>query len=226
MASMTKNIAHIWDREYKNGKYDAEGPIPFVGEIISALKREGVSGKGLYVGCGNGRNYIPLVDQGLDLVGLDTSSIGLEQLVEKYPKARPNLVRASYLNYAPGYPLDYLISIQVFQHGDYETAQKYFKKTADLLKPGSLFFLRVNSVNTDIFFDHGNKRQTEGGGLTITYNKGPKKMLDVHFFSEMEINSLTKDNFSQVSQPKEVAIERLSPKTGKWTQWEGIWRKK
>ena len=36
--------------------------------------------RGLYVGCGNGRNFLPLVDSGLELHGLDVSGESLRQL--------------------------------------------------------------------------------------------------------------------------------------------------
>ena len=34
---------------------------------------------GLYIGCGNGRNYVPLVEAGLDLVGLDVSATAIRR---------------------------------------------------------------------------------------------------------------------------------------------------
>jgi hypothetical protein len=43
-----------------------------VDDIITAARDAGIS-RGLYIGCGNGRNYIPLSEAGLDLTGLDIS---------------------------------------------------------------------------------------------------------------------------------------------------------
>ena len=57
-------VASRWDSEYRAGRYVAERPLPFVDQILSTLRaRPGaMAGVGLYVGCGNGRNYVPLVD--------------------------------------------------------------------------------------------------------------------------------------------------------------------
>jgi len=65
--------ARRWDTEYRNGRYRDEAPVPFVGQIIEQVKANKITdgGQGLYVGCGNGRNYLPLLDAGLDLYGLD-----------------------------------------------------------------------------------------------------------------------------------------------------------
>lgn len=215
-----------WDKEYLKGKYQGDEAIPFAEEILDTLSYEGLlRGAGLYVGCGNGRNYIPLVSQGLQLTGLDISGQALEQLSKRNPLARPHLVQGDFLDFESSDPLDYLISIQVFQHGDIEKTRKYFDKTGSILRSGGLFFLRVNSVNTDVLFNNTPKEGTEEGGITITYTDGPKEGLDVHFYSEKEIRNLTKD-FSIVLPPHEVTMRRESPQKGQWTQWEGIWRKK
>ncbi len=57
---MDKTLASLrWDTEYKQGRYTAEPPLPFVEQIIDMLQnqRSLFDGTGLYVGCGNGRNY-------------------------------------------------------------------------------------------------------------------------------------------------------------------------
>jgi hypothetical protein len=47
----------------------AARPLPFVDRIISTLRAHpaAIDGVGVYVGCGNGRNDLPLVDVGLEL---------------------------------------------------------------------------------------------------------------------------------------------------------------
>lgn len=61
------SASESWDREYRQGRYRSEPPIPFVDHTIETLGRrpEVRMGRGLYIGCRNGRNYIPLCDAGL-----------------------------------------------------------------------------------------------------------------------------------------------------------------
>src|SRR5438128_11919408 len=76
-------LAARWNSEYRAGRYVAERPLPFVDQIISTLRAHPAvtSGVGLYVGCGNGRNYLPVVAAGLSLHGLDLSREALAQRV-------------------------------------------------------------------------------------------------------------------------------------------------
>jgi SAM-dependent methyltransferase len=74
-------VSAAWDREYRNGRYVGDPPVPFVRDIVAVASRDGLlGGTGLYIGCGNGRNYLPLVSAGLDLTGLDVSLEALREL--------------------------------------------------------------------------------------------------------------------------------------------------
>ena len=64
------------DAEYAAGRYRGEPPVRFVDDIVAAAKDAGVD-RGLYRGCGNGRNYIPLTESGLDLRYLSGPKTGL-----------------------------------------------------------------------------------------------------------------------------------------------------
>src|SRR5215475_4913376 len=144
-------IASRWDEEYRNQRYADELPLPFVSEIIATLRMDSAawSGRGLYVGCGNGRNYLPLVDAGLDLVGLDVSPEALRRLAERRPSLSPQLICEDFRAFeSRGARFDYVIALQVFQHGDDADVSGYLEKSAKLLRPGGLFFLRVNSSRT------------------------------------------------------------------------------
>ena len=60
--------AAAWDTEYAAGRYSGEPPVAFTGDILAAALQAGLT-RGLYIGCGNGRNYLPLVAGGLGLSG-------------------------------------------------------------------------------------------------------------------------------------------------------------
>src|ERR1700750_2950699 len=71
----TGPVGASWDAEYRRGRYASEPPIAFVETILTMLRAEPAlwGGRGLSVGCGNGRNYLPLVDAGATLDGIDLS---------------------------------------------------------------------------------------------------------------------------------------------------------
>ncbi len=88
---MTDPVASSWDAEYQSGRYAGAPPDEFVADIIAAAAAHGLS-TGLYIGCGNGRNLVPLLDAGLDLTGLDISRQALTQLRARRPDRAGRLV--------------------------------------------------------------------------------------------------------------------------------------
>jgi len=216
-----------WDAEYRGGRYAGEAPLAFVSDILSALDahpdiRDGV---GLYVGCGNGRNYLPLVDAGLRLYGLDLSLEALRQLAARRP-ARLPLICGDFRGCALAGGLAYVVALQVFQHGTADDASTYFANVAAALRPGGLFFLRVNSASTQIFHAHTRLDADARGGTTIRYEAGPKRGLAVHFYGREELLDLTSAAFEVVMPPREEVIHRAPPQTGFWAQWEAIWKRR
>ncbi len=219
-----------WDDEYRHRRYADDPPLRFVATILEVLHAEPAAGRGsgLYVGCGNGRNYLPLVDAGLDLLGLDVSPEAIKALAARRPTPPAyRLVCDDFRAFpSPGARFDYLIAIQVFQHGDEADVARYFARVAALLRPGGLFFLRVNAASTQIYHAHTVVERNARGGFTIRYDEGPKAGLLVHFYSRAELVERLADAFVPVLEPTEQVTVRIAPKTGSWAQWEAIGRRR
>jgi SAM-dependent methyltransferase len=216
--------AAAWDAEYRAGRYQDEPPVAFTHDILSAARRAGVT-RGLYVGCGNGRNYLPLVAGGLDLTGLDIAPAAITQLAARAPGRRDRLICGD-LTALPAdvsYPL--VIGIQVFQHGDRAQVQTHIRAAQQRLAPGGLFCLRVNATGTDIWPEHEVTKHDPDGGLTVRYLAGPKEGLYIHFFSAAELNALFAGYFAPVLPLRLQRTQRMPPQPGQWSQWEAIWRK-
>ena len=186
------------------------------------------AGTGLYIGCGNGRNYLPLVDDGLDVFGLDVSPEAIRHLRERRPMlAAQRLICDAFLEYQPSVThFDYVIAIQVFQHGADADAAAYVAKVAALLRPGGFFFLRVNSVRTQILHAHIVVERNAFGGITIRYDDGPKRGMLIHFYSDVELCERLMPAFAPVLEPREDVTVRAAPKIGSWAQWETIWTRR
>jgi len=138
---------------------------------------------------------------------------------------KPRLTCADFRELEVGLPFDYLVAIQVFQHGVQADAESYFAKTAAMLKAGGLFFLRVNSASTEMYLRHTIIDRNDFGGLTIRYDEGPKSGLCVHFYSRPELLELARDRFQPLAGPREAVTARTPPKTGSWSQWEAVWQR-
>jgi SAM-dependent methyltransferase len=203
--------------------------LPFVRRIVETLRAASSdTGTGLYVGCGNGRNFLPLVDAGLDLYGLDISPEAIRRLTERRPTLpAQRLACDDFLAFEPPLPrFDYLIAIQVFQHGDDTDVRRYFARVAALLRPGGLFFLRVNAASTQIYHPHTILERNALGGFTLRYDDGPKRGMLIHFFSDAELRARLRPAFTVSVAPREDVTVRAAPKTGSWAQWESIWTRR
>jgi SAM-dependent methyltransferase len=216
--------AAAWDAEYAAGRYSCEPPVAFTGDILAAARQAGLT-RGLYIGCGNGRNYLPLVAGGLDLTGVDISAAAIAQLAARAPDRADRLVCGDLgaLPAAAAYPV--VIGIQVFQHGDRADAHAHIRAAQRHLAPGGLFCLRVNATATDIWPRHDVTGRHPDGGLTVRYLTGPKQGLLIHFFADAELCELFAAGFTPVLPPRLRQTRRDPPQPGQWSQWEAIWRK-
>ncbi|HEY3504209.1 MAG TPA: class I SAM-dependent methyltransferase [Actinocatenispora sp.] len=211
--------ATAWDDEYARGRYRHEPPVPFVDDILAAARAHHLT-SGLYVGCGNGRNYLPLVAGGLDLTGLDISRTALDQLAERRPGAR--LHHGDLATLPPG-GYDVVVGIQVFQHGTAAETRAHVRAAAERVAPGGLLCVRVNALGTDIWPAHDVIE--DGDGRTVRYTAGPKSGLAIHFFAADELRAAVGPGFREILPLRRDSTVRPDPAHGRWCQWEAVWHR-
>ena len=64
------------------------------------------------------------------------------------------------------------------------------------------------------------------GSITICYDEGPKQGQPIHFYAREELQARTEADFETILAPREAVMQRVPPKSGSWTQWEAIWRRR
>jgi hypothetical protein len=219
-----EEVAAAWDREYRSGRYLQEPPVSFVRDIVSVAERRGlVPGTGLYIGCGNGRNYLALVDAGLDLIGLDVSSTALQELARRVPSRSDRLVHGDLSALPVARTFKTVVGIQVFQHGSRAFCHEHIRSAQDRVHSGGILAMRVNAVGTDIEFAHEVVEPPDGSGFTVRYAEGPKAGLLVHFFDRSEVEELFRGAFETALPIRLDSTFREPPRGGQWSQWQGIW---
>jgi SAM-dependent methyltransferase len=219
---MTSSAAASWDAEYACGRYAAEPPVAFTRDIIDTAAGLNLR-HGLYIGCGNGRNLVPMLDAGLALTGLDISEQAVAQLRARRPGQVP-LVTGDLSAVSPSARFGLVIGIQVFQHGNRAQAHRHMAAAAAHVRPGGLLCVRVNAAGTDIRHDHERTEQHRDGGFTVRYRSGPKTGLEIHFFSAAELTALAGPRFRPILPLRVQCTPHLPPAAGQWSQWEVIWQ--
>jgi SAM-dependent methyltransferase len=217
--------ARAWDAEYASGRYAGEPPVGFVTDIIAAANRAAI-GRGLYVGCGNGRNYIPLTDAGLDLIGLDISATAIAQLAERLPERRDRLIAGDLSALPAGDRFPLVVAIQVLQHGTRAQAHGLLTDSLDRVGLGGLLAVRVNAVGTDIHHAHGVTERHADGSFSIRYLDGPKTGMNIHFWAARELDAaISEAGLIPLLELRPQATWRTAREQGLWLQWEGIYVK-
>ena len=219
-----QEVATSWDAEYARGRYLNQPPLPFVDDIVAAAQRRHVTDRpALYIGCGNGRNYLPMVSSGLDLIGLDVSEVAISQLAGLAPKP-DRLVQGDLASLPPDDRYGLVVGIQVFQHGDREHTHRHIADACARVDAQGLLAIRVNATDTQLEFEHEVIERASDGSFTVRYLEGPKRGLLIHFFTRNELFDLLAGAFDVELPLRLDRTERVAPASGHWSQWEAIWR--
>ena len=224
IARVIGDAASAWDTEYARGRYRDEPPVGFVRDILAAATDQRRR-SGVYIGCGNGRNLLPMLDAGLDLTGLDISAEAIDQLRRRRPDRADKLIVGD-LTALPPAAHELVIGIQVFQHGTREHAHRHLLAAAERVAAGGLLCVRVNATDTAVEYDHDRTEEAPDGGYTVRYRTGPKAGLDIHFFTAAELSTLVADGFTELLAPRLHTTHRTPPARGHWSQWEAIWQRR
>ncbi len=211
-----------WDKAYRSGKYEQEDPVAFVSDIVNTLRSKKLhKGLGFYPGCGNGRNLLPLLATGLNIEAIDISAEAIQQLHAKCSGLKA--WQGDFLAYSASNQYDFLISLQLFQHIGSQSPMQLFDHAFNLLRPGGIFALRVNSIHTQVVEEFQDKRTNPEGGFDICYSTGAKKGQRIHFYSAEEICALTRGKYRVILPLREEFIPRANGTN--WAQWETILEK-
>lgn len=217
--------ARSWDAEYASGRYAGDPPVGFVDDIITAARDAGIR-RGLYIGCGNGRNYIPLSEAGLDLTGLDISATAISQLAARLPGLRGRLVTGDLSALPEGQRFPLTVAIQVLQHGTRTEAHGLLAESLERVAPRGLFAVRVNAAGTDVHHAHEVTERDADGSYSVRYQEGPKAGLIVHFWAARELDAaVTAAGFGPLLSLRPQATWRTRREQGLWLQWEGIYQR-
>jgi SAM-dependent methyltransferase len=220
-------VEAAWDREYQHGRYRLSPPLAFVDDVIAGAQNAGMmQAPALYIGCGNGRNFVPFIEAGMDLVGLDVSAVAIRELVARLPDRADGLIHGDLSSLPPDVRYGCVVGIQVFQHGDGAEAHEHIGRAKELVRPGGIIAIRVNAIQTELEHRHDLVESGRGSGYTVRYREGPKAGLLVHFFDREELASLFAEGFAVDLPLRLSTTERTAPSTGSWRQWEGIWRRR
>jgi len=211
-----------WDTQYNDGRYVGDPPEPFADTVLAAASRAGVA-RGLYVGCGNGRNFFHLVDQGLDLRGVDISSEAIRQVTASRPEMADRFTVGTIDAIPSKETFELVIGIQVFMFGTRAQTHTHLAAAMSRVEPGGLLCLRANAVGTDVWPSHHVSEVHADESFTVVYESGPKSGLSVHFLSWREPADIFA-GWLPVYGP-DIDARKRNHGPGQWSQFEAIYQR-
>ncbi len=212
-----------WDRAHENKWGSGKAPEQWVMHFVRGHRDE-IDGSILDLGCGDGRQLVPLRLEGLNVVGFDISETGLKDTRRKLRE----LGLGTELDRGEMHePLPYedeqfggAISIQVVSHNRWPEIEKTFAEVERVLKKGSYFAWKARS--TEYWCEP--REQVEDYGYTAQDTEGKKKGVDQHYFSRDEIDELAeRHGFEVVGEPFESRDE-WEYKKGLKAHWNVVFR--
>jgi len=133
----------MWDRRYAEHSWPSE-PDPVLVELVTPL----VPGTAVDLGCGPGRNAVWLAGRGWQVTGVDTSSVGLGQAIQRAAEAGTSIetVQADLTGYeapAGGFDLVVLANIHPAPH----ERGALFAQVAAAVAPGGHLYVVGHHVD-------------------------------------------------------------------------------
>ncbi len=149
-------MSTAYDKYYQNPDYFGEA-YP---ELLNYFKKYDGQGKVLDMGCGQGRDAIPLARMGFEVIGLDSSKVGVEQVNECAVAEGLKLkaYKADIYEFKDFESFDFVLynSMFHFEANDRQKELGLIDKAIEGIGPGCrlVFCIQDSGSKVDILLDH------------------------------------------------------------------------
>ena len=183
--------------------------------------------KVLDVGCGTGKFLIPMLQDGLQVVGIEPSE-GMRKGAEDNLRAaglegQARIIEgdSTHLDF-PDASVDMVFSKGAIHHNTWEGIQRSFREVARVLKPKGTFIFQGRSIK-----DSGLARseRVEDFGATAKETSGWKKGVTQHYFTEEELRQLAAENGFEIVLGPEERVRNTDNPQKQHARWWVVYRK-
>ena len=141
---------NYWN-DYYSRSLNAQEPSLFAIFVYEKYMKKN-EGKVLELGCGNGRDSLYFLKQGLEVTGIDASKVAIDELnIQNSSNTAAKFLCKDFVNINDEEIYDYCYSRFSMHAINEEQEDRVIKKIASKLKVGGFFFIEVRSVNDEIY---------------------------------------------------------------------------
>jgi 2-polyprenyl-3-methyl-5-hydroxy-6-metoxy-1,4-benzoquinol methylase len=186
---MTQSDAERWNERYQTTGHDLSKVRPFLMDHIQRLPPRG---RALDVAMGLGHNAGVLTRHGLDVIGVDISTVAIYKVRRVYPLVQPILCDLPMIRFEPAV-FDVILNFWFLE-------RDLFSRYQDWLKPGGY-----------LFFETMFRSEEEPTGMiNPNYFLKPGELLKV--FGDWEILIYDESTASRVKGEQKQAVRFLAQK--------------
>lgn len=178
----------------------------------------------LDIGCGTGRFLIPMLEDGVNAIGLEPSNgmrgAAAENLKTAGFSTEGRLVEgeSKSLNF-PDASFDYVLAKGSIHHNTWHDIEQSFQEVARVLRPEKFFLFQGRTINDSAL----NRSATVPDVGVTAQDPESKPGVNEHYFNESEIFQLARENFKVVLGPQEVIRDNENWKTARlWVVYQKL----
>lgn len=204
-----------WDWEYSIRNSGRRDPLPIVDAVIEIAQPEQ---RLLYIGIGDGRNFLPLIDAGLDIVGCEISRVGIDRLLEERPDVANRAFFGSFDDVFGGADLfDGVVVSRVLVDSDLSVTEARLRSARRLLRPGGFIAAQWTAAGTDPWPGWTRADLDEKANLHLTYEDDGVRKVYLSFRGCVEL--LEGADCAVESGPTAVDLPRVAAPGGIVRDW-------
>lgn len=217
----SSDIGDRWDWEYTIRNITGRAPLPIVSKVIEIAQP---GQRLLYVGIGDGRNFLPLIDAGLDAVGCELSKVSIDRILAE----RPDIASRVFLGHAEEVfegdaPFDGIVASRVLVHSDLRETVTQLATVCRLLRPGGFFAAQWTASGTDPWPGWTHASLDEKANLHLTYADAEIRKVYLSFAGCAEL--IEGAGLEIESGPVAVELPRTAAPGGIVRDWISIARR-
>ncbi|WDM44929.1 class I SAM-dependent methyltransferase [Microbacterium luteolum] len=156
-----------WDWEYTIHNGPPRPSLPIVDRVLEiAHPGERI----LYVGIGDGRNFLPLIAAGLDVVGCELSRVAMDRLTAEHPGVANRAFLGSFEDvFSDQEHFDGVVISRVLVHGDLGRTAAQLNRVRDMLRAGGFVATQWTAAGTDPWPGWTRAALDERANVHLTY---------------------------------------------------------
>lgn len=185
MSNEAGELEDYWDWAHTIRDWPRGAALPIVQHVLEEVAdRDRI----LYIGVGDGRNFLRLADSGLDICGCDASGVAVDRFLSDHPSLRDRLHHRKLAEMARDRSrFDVVIASRVLVRPDMDGSRADLSAIRSVLRPEGRLFAEWTAAGTDPWPGWGSATLDARGNLRLDYPSERVQKIYLSFLGCVEL---------------------------------------